>query len=48
MDPRVEVLNDLMEKVENTKLVDHDFTDVYLFPDLEPSVYKQQIALKNG
>jgi hypothetical protein len=48
VDPRVEVLSDLMEKVENTKLVDHDFTDVYLFPDLEPEVYKQQIALENG
>jgi hypothetical protein len=48
VDPWVEVLNDLMEKVENIKLVDHDFKDVYIFPDLEPLVYKKQISLKNG
>lgn len=48
VDPQVEVLDDLYGKMEQTRLVDHDFTDGDLFPDLQPSVYMDPVPLDNG
>ena len=48
MDPWVEVMIDLIGKLDNMRLVNQDFTDRDLLLDLQMFVYKKQVVLKSG
>ena len=48
MDPWVEVMTDLIGKLDNMRLVNQDFTNRDLLLDLQKFVYKKQIVLKSG
>ena len=48
MDPWVEVMTDLIGKLDNMRLVNQDFMDRDLLLDLQMFVYKKQIVLKSG